>query len=142
MTNWDRAPKAINVARFLFDGQRRLVLDKARAGESLPLLKKQDLLELQIESEGDPLVATAHLCQRERAVLITANSSFMKLIFSESKGLGECCCCQVTRQNKQIPGDLTVRSSEEGMKFTEYVRRNRMILDVRYECPPPRLRQY
>jgi hypothetical protein len=141
MTNWNRSPKGINAGRFIFDGQRRLVADMTSVSDSLVLLKKQNLVETPLGSTSGSSTTIAQLCQQEQAILITADSSYLSLIFSEAKPpWGVLLLPNNPSEQKEaiqgmLSGELRVRSSEEGMAFTEYVRRNRMILDVRGEWP-------
>jgi hypothetical protein len=85
MTNWNRSPKGINAGRFIFDGQRRLVADMTSVSDSLVLLKKQNLVETPLGSTSGSSTTIAQLCQQEQAILITADSSYLSLIFSEAK---------------------------------------------------------
>jgi hypothetical protein len=99
MGNWNRALKGINVGRLLFDGHRRLVVDKASVGLSLDLQTKQDLVETPVDGADDSLSGPAALTGRMS--ISRALSLYLRPSISTTERSG---LCSRTRLSNSLIG--------------------------------------
>jgi hypothetical protein len=142
MTHWHRAPKPIQVGRLLFHEKRKFLIDRVSVA---------DILEHSPcdPSSTDQVFPDQHLsrgevvarCQKQRRILITADTEFAALLFSEDRApwgvllLPVSANGQLETIKRLSAGSLVFHVWETGTAFTDFVRRNRLLVDVRGEQP-------
>ena len=81
------------------------------------------------------------LCQKKHGMLVTADPAFVSMLIQDSKSswgillLPASKAVQLDVVRRLFDGTLAIRPSVERMAMVEYVGRNRLLIDMRYEEP-------
>ncbi len=142
MTHWHRAPKSIHVDRLLFNEKRKFIIDRVSVADILeefpcaPSATDQVFPD-QYLARGEVVAR----CQQQRRILVTADSEYASLLFSEDRApwgvllLPVSVNGQLGAIKRLSSGYLVFSAWETKMAFTEFVKRNRMLVDLRGEQP-------
>lgn len=142
MAHWHRAPKSVQVDRLLFHQKRKFLIDRVSVGEIVEHFPSEPSATDQIFP--DEYLSRGEVvgrCQRQRRILVTADSDYASLLFSEDRApwgvllLPVSANGQLEAIKRVSAGSLAFNAWETRMAFTEFVRRNRLLVDLRGEQP-------
>jgi hypothetical protein len=142
MSHWHRAPRSISVGTMIRRAKLRFILDDGLPAQLLPCLPEGAhtlrFLGFPQRPSREDLVA---LCQKKHGMLVTADPAFVSLLIQDSKSswgillMPASKAVQLDVVRRLFAGTLAIRPSVERMALVEYVGRNRVLVDTRYEEP-------
>jgi hypothetical protein len=142
MSHWHRAPRAFSVKALLLRKKLNFIVDHGVAVDLATYLPPGTLIPDPSSRDQQPSrQELLKLCRQKQGVLITADPAYVSLLIQDSKSswgillLPASKAVQVNVVRRLFAGTLAIRPSVERMAMVEYVSRNRLLVDMRYEEP-------
>jgi len=142
VSHWYRIPRAISVLTLLERTALELVLDPSMTSTALRYLP-QITRTLRNADNVEKLSRedVAQICRTEHAILVTVDFEYVPLLGGDSKSswgvilLPSDETMQTERLHRLFRGKLVFRPAVDRMGIFEYVRLNRLLLDIRLTPP-------
>lgn len=144
MSHWHRAPRAISVRSLVQRCAKCILLDRSveYSVENLKALSK-DIQTIYAMDPEEKLsrAQIVRLCQEMHGLLLTADIEVIPALFTEGGApwgvllLSHRDAVQADTLQRLVANKLTARPSIDLELMTEYIRQNRLLIDLRQSDP-------